>query len=171
MQKKVIKIIIVYILLICVLGAGLLIKRQIDNIPVVDDALIQELIESTENSGTESNGLPHPGQETGVNNEHNEEQKKPQSNYWENYYQETEKAKGERNPVVSQIQKKITTGDKLKIMKIVKKNLSSEEIKHILSLVKDGLTTQEQIEVKSILQEKIGEEEKAELKEILLKYL
>ncbi|MGI6685687.1 MAG: hypothetical protein ACOX47_09520 [Bacillota bacterium] len=172
MQKRVNKIIIGYILFICIVGAGLLIKRQIDSIPVVDDALIQEIIDSTEFSDVESDGMISSSQNIVENNE---EKEQPESNYWENYYRETEtkkeKDKGEKNPVVSQIQKKISTGDKLRIMKIIKKNLSSEEIKYILSLVKDGFTNKEQIEVKSILGEKIGEKEKQELKEILLKYL
>lgn len=170
MQKKVIKIITGYLILICLVGAGLLIKRQIDSIPVVDDAFIQELLESAEKPGNENNQTAKTPQD-GTENNNNEKKEDPGSNYWENYYKETEKDKEEKDPVISQIQKEITTGDKLRIMKIVQKNLSSEDIKYILSLLKDGVTKQEQIEVKSILQKKIGAEEKEELKTILLKYL
>jgi len=171
-QKKVIKIIAGYILLMCLFGAGLLIKRQIDSIPVIDEALIQEFIDNTEIPGSDSTETIDPSQIlSGSAND--EEKTNPGSSYWENYHRETETdINGKKgNPVISQIQKKISTGDKLRIMKIVKKNLSSEEIKYILSLAKDGFTGAEQIEVKSILQEKIGPAEKQELKEILLKYL
>jgi len=166
MQKKVIMLIVGYILLICVVGAGLLIKRQFDNIPVVDDELIQELLDSTDMSGMGEEEESEPSQDS---EKEIVDQEEPESNYWGNYYQETNEEK--RSPVISEIQKKITTGDKLRIMKIIKNDLSSDDIKYILSLSKNGFTSKEQEEVKSILQEKVGEKEKQELKDILLKYL
>lgn len=168
LQKKIIKIIVGYILFMCVVGVGLLIKHQFDNIPIFDDALIEELLESTELPEIETGEAPVLPQDS--SNDNVDKENKGDS-YWENYYQESEIAQEEKNPVISQIQKQITTGDKLRIIKIIKKNLSSDEIKYILSLVKDGFTNKEQIEVKSILQQKIGTEEKQELKDILFKYL
>lgn len=167
MQKRVIKIIIGYILLMCLVGAGLLIKRKIDNIPVINDELIQELIENTEAPAIGASEVPSPSSD--IENNHQELEGK-EGNYWENYNRETKIGQGEKNPVLSQINKKITTGDKLRIMKIIRQNLSSDEIKYILSLSKDGFTRDEQIEIKSILQEKIGAEDKEELKDIILKY-
>lgn len=169
MQKKIIISILIYIVLICVIGGGLLIKRQFDSIPVVDDSLIQELLDSSEianiNPGT-TPGMPKDPKEQQITDSEG-----TGNSYWGNYYNETKNEEVDRNPVVSQIQEKISTGDKLRIMKIIKSNLSSEEIKYILSLAKSGFDSKEQLEVKNILREKIGEEEKQELKGLLLKYL
>ena len=166
MQKKIIILIIGYIVVMCVVGGGLLIKRQFDNIPVFDDELIQELLDSsniTKIDPGETNESPEKEQGTDTEG--------TGSDYWENYYQETKPGEVGKNPVVSQIQEKITVGDKLKIMKIIKKNLSSDDLKFILSLSKSGFNSKEQTEVKSLLREKLGEKEKQELKSLLLKYL
>lgn len=184
MQSRVNKLIIVYIILICLVGVGLFIKKQIDNLPIIDEALFQEILESTDLSLTDPGPDLTPGEDGQVDFAPGEDEK---ADYWENYHQDKQddkdnkdgkdgNSKGKsqediKDPVVQQIQKKISTGDKLRIMRIIKSNLSTEEIKYILSLAKDGFDRDEQREVRAILQKKIGGKEKAELKNILLEYL
>jgi len=171
MQKKIYVILIGYILILCLLGTGLAIKRYMESLPFINDAVLMEIISNTETEDLlteKSNKDETVGAEQHEGEKIEVEKTAGESNYWESYYQESQN--GTEGDALTRFEEKITPADKIKILTIVKKSLTSEDVKYIVSLSKGGFTAEDQKEIKALLNRKLGDKERQELKALILKY-
>lgn len=169
MQKKICKIILGYILVLCLFGVWLGYRQVAEKFPVLEDAIFNEII-------AEAQGEPGFDQQgkTGAGNMGKSDPAKiispseSQENYWydykENKNQGPDSAKTFQRPEIS-------ARDKLRVLSIINKNLDSGDINLIVSMIKNGITPAEEAEIKGLLRRKIEAGEREELKVIIAKYL
>lgn len=71
---------------------------------------------------------------------------------------------------VKELEKEISTIDKVKIINIIKSKFSIDEIKDLISLAEDGVEHDEVSYIKDIIKEKLSSEDITKFKEIYEKY-
>ena len=71
---------------------------------------------------------------------------------------------------VREIEKEISTIDKIKVVKIINSNFTIDEIKDLTSLADDGVEQDELSYIKDVIKGKISSEDVTKLKEIYEKY-
>ncbi|ATW25948.1 hypothetical protein [Candidatus Formimonas warabiya] len=167
MQKKICLILLGYMAVLSVVGVGLYFHERLQNLPILEKALVEEILtfdeetgqkpQSTEKTET-SDPIPLPEEDTG-------------SNYWENYEQGSQGTTDHASTESRLKEADISSGDQMKVLKIVKKSLSNDEIMYILSLAKNGFTADEKTEIKTLLRSKLSDSDLKELKSVVLKYL
>jgi hypothetical protein len=166
LQKKLRIILLIYILILCLGGGILALKQRIDKFPILEQALIEDIIQQ------EGMDILSPDSNNNKNSPGSAEDlgKDDTPNYWGNDNTNGQNNKDKKS-ILKEQNLKISTTDKLKVMYLLKRNLSSEEINLMISMAKDGLTNQEKGEIIAILRRKLDQDDKDQLKTIVMKYL
>lgn len=169
MQKKICKIILGYILVLCLFGVWLGYRQMAEKLPVLEDAIFNEIIaEAQGGPGSDQQGKTGAGNTEKGDPANIISPSEPPENYWYNYKEN----KNKMTDSTKTFQKpEISARDKLKVLSIINKNLDSGDINLIVSMIKNGITSDEEDEIKGLLRRKIEAGEREELKAIVAKYL
>lgn len=169
LQKKICLILLGYLLILVLVGVGLGIKSRLVNLPLLEEAVIYDIIAEELKNGT---GPSLPGEESG---QLPESQNLPpdgeNKDYWHEYHKSENLSKNQVKSELAQFSNRVSTGDKLKALYIIKKNLGAADINYIISLIKDGITAEEQAEIRALLRRKLDPADQKVLKEMVLKYI
>ena len=166
MQKKIQLILGIYIIILLLLGIGLGIYQKFRKMPLLEQAILEELLSDMAEEDFNLLKDPDPSLESIQPAVEAEGEAAEENDYWSKYQNEA----GTMTDLASRIQSEISAGDKMQILYILQKSLDENDISFIISLINDGISSSEKSEIKALLQRKMSPEDQNEIKALALKY-
>lgn len=151
-QDKLVFLVIVYIGIVSLVGAGYYIKGQLNRAVSFNEIIVQHLISQPDLITDISSALPTEQDHPDVSGN---KQSDPPT--------EETPAKG-KIPAVSK-------ADQLKVMAIIGRKLTPGDYRYIMSLIQQPITPEKIAEIKQLLTQRLGEDDYQQLIAVAKKYL